>query len=131
MNGRVDIRKDIKRYQETLSCASSRVNYSVGENIYMLSSDINLNISSETVGYNNKILVSNGTFSLGKNSKINTLELVKISHKVVVKPTITPHKQTTSHNEEKLPWYFLWLGSSEYGTPFDKTKDKTQVRVIR
>ena len=32
----------------------------------MLSSDMNLNIRSGTVGYNNKILISNGTFSLGK-----------------------------------------------------------------
>ena len=44
---------------------------------------MNLNIKSGTVGYNNKILISNGTFSLGKNDKVNTLELAKISHKVV------------------------------------------------
>ena len=58
VNRRVDIRKDIKHYQETLSYASSKVDYSIGENIYMLPSDMNLNIKSGTVGYNNKILVS-------------------------------------------------------------------------
>ena len=31
VNRRVDIRKDIKRYQETLSYTSSKVDYSVGE----------------------------------------------------------------------------------------------------
>ena len=36
VNRRVDIQEDIKRYQETLSYASSKVDYSVGENIYML-----------------------------------------------------------------------------------------------
>ena len=45
---------------KTLSYASSKVDYSVGENIYMLPSDMNLNIRSGTVGYNNKILVSDG-----------------------------------------------------------------------
>ena len=37
MNRRVDIREDTKRYQETLSYASNKVDY-VGENIYMLPS---------------------------------------------------------------------------------------------
>ena len=32
----------------------------------MLPTDMNLNIKPGSVGYNNKILVSNGTFSLGK-----------------------------------------------------------------
>ena len=40
VNRRVDIREDIKRYQDTPSCASSKVNYSVGENLFMLPSKI-------------------------------------------------------------------------------------------
>ena len=51
VNCRVDIREDIKRYQDTLSYASSKVDYSIGENIYMLPSDMNLKIRSGTVGY--------------------------------------------------------------------------------
>ena len=39
----------------------------------MLPGDMNLNIRSGTVGYSNKILVSDGRFSLVKNSKVNTL----------------------------------------------------------
>ena len=39
VNQRVDIREDIKRYQDTLSYAFSKVDYSVGQNIYMLPSD--------------------------------------------------------------------------------------------
>ena len=71
INCRVNIQEDIKRYQDTLSYASSKVDYSVGENIYMLPSDINLKIRSGTVGYNTKILVSDEEFSLGKNDKVN------------------------------------------------------------
>ena len=44
VNQRVDSRKDIKRYQETLSYALSKVDYSVGESIYMIPSDMNLKI---------------------------------------------------------------------------------------
>ena len=71
VNRRVNIQEDIKHYQDTLSYASSKVNHSVGENIYMLPSDMNLNIKTGTVRYNNKILVSHGKFSLGKNDKVN------------------------------------------------------------
>ena len=60
VNRRVDIREDIKRYQDTLSYASSKVDYSVGENLYMLPSNMNLKIMTGTVRYNNKILVSDG-----------------------------------------------------------------------
>ena len=58
VNHRVDIREDIKRYQDALSYASSKVDYSVGENLFMLPSDLKLKIKTGTVGYNNKILVS-------------------------------------------------------------------------
>ena len=58
----------------------------MGENIYMLPSDMNLNIRSGTVGYNKKILVSIETLVWRiKNDKVNTSELVvstpKLSHK--------------------------------------------------
>ena len=36
VNHRVDIWKDIEGYQDTLSYASSKVDYSMGENIYMM-----------------------------------------------------------------------------------------------
>ena len=71
VNRRVDIREDIKRYQDTLSYASSKVDYSLGRGIYMLPSNMDLKIRSGTVGYNNKILVSDGKFSLGKNDEVN------------------------------------------------------------
>ena len=70
VNRRVDIREDIKRYQDTLSYASSKVDYSIGESIYMLPSNMTLKIRSGTVGYNNKILVSDGKFILGKMMRI-------------------------------------------------------------
>ena len=58
VNHRVNIQEDIKRYQDTLSYASSKVDYGVGQKIYMLPSNMELKIKTGTVGYNNKILVS-------------------------------------------------------------------------
>ena len=39
----------------------------------MFPSNMNLIIRSGTVGYNNKILVSDGKFILGKNEKVNLM----------------------------------------------------------
>ena len=40
----------------------------------MLPSNMSLKSKTGTVGYNNKILASDGNFSLGKNEKVNSLE---------------------------------------------------------
>ena len=119
VNRRVDIRKGIKRYQDTLSYALSKVDYSVGENIYMLPSDMTLKIRLGTVGYNNKILVSDEKFILGKNEKVNLTVNAMKSHKTnsrepttitaAQRLTHTPaisqknqKPQTITHNEEKI-----------------------------
>ena len=49
-----DVREDIKCYQDTLSYTLSKVDYSVGEHLYMLPSNMELKIKTGTVGYNNK-----------------------------------------------------------------------------
>ena len=83
VNRRVDISEDIKCYQNTLSYASNKVDYSVGENLFILPSDMELRIKTGTVGYNNKILVSDdGNFSLGKNDEVN--ETPKITHQSTI-----------------------------------------------
>ena len=91
VNLRVDIREDIKRYQDTLRYASSKVNYRVGQNVYMLPSDMNVKIKTNTVGYNNKILVSDGKFSLGKNDEVN-----------LTAPVMKSHAQTTTNSNDAL-----------------------------
>ena len=64
------------------------------------------------MGYNNKILVSDGTFSLGENDKVNTLELVKEvdkpkSHEAVVRPTIT-HKDSQKQTITQAGGFAIW-----------------------
>ena len=77
---RVDLQSDIKRFQNTLNYASSKVDYSVGEGLYMLPSDMNLRIKRGVVGYNNEILISTG-LTLGKNAGVN-LGLPKKEEKI-------------------------------------------------
>ena len=97
----MDIREDIKKYQDTLSYASSKVDYSVGERIYMLPSDINLKIKTGSVGYNNKILVSDGNFSLGKNENVNLTTPVMKSHKTNSLETPAMKSTQTVVNSER------------------------------
>ena len=54
---------------------------------------MNVKIRSGTVGYNNKILVSDGKFILGKNEKVNSIPVLK-SHKTdsLETPAIKNHK---------------------------------------
>ena len=66
VNRRANIQEDIKHYQDTLSYASSKVDYRMGENIYMLPSDMNLKIRSGTVEYNNKFSFLMENLVLGK-----------------------------------------------------------------
>ena len=122
VNRKVDIQEDVKRYQNTLSYASSKVDYSVGENLFMLPSDMELRIRSGTVGYNNKIFVSDGNFSLGKNYEVNSLETPAIkNHKTnsLETPAIKSHSNTTqglthaptiSHEDEKTALILFIVG---------------------
>ena len=70
VNRRVDIPEDIRRFQKTLQYARSKVNYVIGEFIYMLPSDMNLRIGN-VKNYSNKILISSPSFKIGTNLKIN------------------------------------------------------------
>ena len=117
VNHRVDIREDIKHYQDTPSYASSKFDYSVGQNIYMLPSDMNLKIRSGTVGYNNKLPVSDEKFSLGKNENVNLTVPVTKSTQTATNPNdaLLPHgshapnishkdqePKTITHNDETI-----------------------------
>ena len=121
VNRRMDIREDIKHYQHTLSYASSKIDYRMGQNIYMLPSNMNLKIGLGTVGYNNKILVSDEKFSLGKNEKVNSMEAPAVkSTQTATRPELhkrnsndvlahapnishkNPGPHTITHNDEKI-----------------------------
>ena len=120
VNRQVDIQEDVKRYQETLSYASSKVDYSVGESLFMLPSDMELRIKTGTVRYNYKILVSDGNFSLGKNDEVNSLETPAIKTNSLETPAIESHSNAAqglthapavSHEDEKAAFILFIVGS--------------------
>ena len=125
VNHRVNIQEDIKCYQDTLSYALSKVNYSIGESIYMLPSDLKLKIKTGTVRYNNKILVSNGNFILGKNEKVNSLETPAIkNHKTNSLETPT----TKSHKTDPLETHTM--KSTQTAVNSERTADLEQKTII-
>ena len=67
---RFDIREDKLRFQKVLQYARSKVDFVIGEKMYMIPSDMNLRIG-KIKNYNNKILESKSYFKLGINKKIN------------------------------------------------------------
>ena len=134
MNRRVNIQEDIKRYQDILSYASGKVDSSVGQNIYMLPSNMKLKIKTgTTVGYNNKILVSDGKFILGKNEKVNSLEPAAMkSHKTnpLETPTIKSHKTNsletpTSKSHKTNPLETPAMKSTQTAVNSERTAEKT------
>ena len=116
VNRRVNIPEDIRRFQKTLQYARSKVDYMIGEFIYMLPSDMNLRIRNVR-NYNNKILISSPSFKIGANVKINLdgekdkpdvkskeVEMVKsepdIKSKVKTKPDVKSNKE---HKQDVKP----------------------------
>ena len=106
VNRRVNIPEDIRRFQKTLQYARSKVDYAIGEFIYMLPSDMNLRIGNVR-NYNNKILISSPSFKIGTNLKINldvNSKEVKtepdVKPKAITKPDVEPNKE---HKQDVKP----------------------------
>ena len=114
VNRRVNIPEDIRRFQKTLQYARSKVDYAIGEFVYMIPSDMNLRIG-KVKNYNNKIMVSKPGFNLGTNLKINLdgddtkvakTDKLDVKHKPDIKPNkgdkpvIKPNKE---HKQDVKP----------------------------
>ena len=76
------------------------MDYTIGEFVYMIPSDMNLRIGNVR-NYNNKILISSPSFKIGTNVKINLddddtkvakTDKLDVKHKVKDKPDIKPNK---------------------------------------
>ena len=89
VNRRVNIPEDIRRFQKTLQYARSKVDYAIGEFVYMLPSDMNLRIGNIR-NYNNKILILSPSFNIGTNLKVNLddddTKVADVKHKPDIKP---------------------------------------------
>ena len=92
------VNNDIQRYQDILEHALSKLDFSVGIGIYMLASNLNVNIGKKK-GFNNKILISKAGMKIGPNKKVNKLTPPETSkegdvvHYVPLKWTNKPVKE--------------------------------------
>ena len=68
----------------------------------MLPSDMNLKIRSGTAGYNNKILVSDNGFSLGRDDTVNASVPKNSSHRAPIIPKHA-HKTSIIHAHKEVP----------------------------
>ena len=93
VNRRVNIPENVRRFQKTLQYARSKVDYAIGEFIYMLPSDMNLRIGNVR-NYNNKILISSPSFKIGTNLKINLNAKPKEVEMVKTEPDVKPKLKT-------------------------------------
>ena len=95
---------------------------------------MNLKIETGTVGHNNKILISDGNFSLGKNEKVNAPAMK--SHKYSKTNSLgLAHAPNIFHKNRnlwclttrrKLLWYWLWEVVLQYGICFDESQSSLQ-----
>ena len=108
------IADDIARYQGVLEHAMSKVDFSVGGGVYMLSSNMNLNIN-KTQGFNNNILISESSYKLGLNNKVNVIAKQKtaITPKQKTSKKLRPHEKISvqNHNDDKIALSFLMTGT--------------------
>ena len=102
VNRRVNIPGNIRIFQKTLQYARSKVDYVIGEFIYMLLSYMNLHIG-KVKNYNNKILISSPSFKIGTNLKINLDVKFKEVEMVKTKPDVKQRKEpdVKSNKEQK------------------------------
>ena len=107
---------DIERYQGVFEHALSKVDFLIGTSIYILPSDLSLNMG-ETKGYKNKILVTNTDTKIGSNKDTNKdhKKLPPPDDDVpkIVIPTVrlgNLKMLTEKHNDEKLVITLLIVG---------------------
>ena len=70
INSAVDLPDSIDRYQKTLQYARSKLNFVVGHGLYMLPSNMEVQIGTLN-GYNNLIQIATDDMPLGYNSEVN------------------------------------------------------------
>ena len=112
---------DTERCQGVLEHALTKVDFSLGIDIYMLPSNLNLSIG-KTKGYNNKVLVSNAVMKIGSNRDINKdhRKLTDVPNTVIPVVQHDPVETTVPHslkmliekyNDEKLVITLLIVGA--------------------
>ena len=75
INSEVDLPSSIDRYQRTLQYARSKVDFVIGHGLYMLPSDMEIEVGVVN-GYNNLIQIATDDMQLGFNASVNELDSI-------------------------------------------------------
>ena len=116
INKVVSLSDDIESYQSTLKYARSASNYSVGEGLYMLPSDMLLKPLNEVIeGYNDKIVVNTSGFELGKQHDREAIHKAEPSQHVKAKPsqqqaTLKRKLHTLNDHQDEVTSLILAVG---------------------
>ena len=123
INKTVSLQDDVSRYQDSLKYARSTLDYSVGENLYMLPSDMLLKPLNQVMeGYNDKIVINSSGHGLGKIVKPTPVILKKspqitaknIRHPQLIPKTTTMRKRVHTlddHEDEKTAIIFVGVAT--------------------
>ena len=112
INNQVSIVDDIKRFQNVLQHARSKVDFSIANEVYMIPSDLNIRLNKIDF-FNNKIIVSRPGFKIGINKHVNLTPIPLPNHVEERKPTThvkqhqqklkLPEQQHMKNDDGKLP----------------------------
>ena len=75
INSEVDLPSSIDRYQRTLQYARSKVDFVIGHGLYMLPSNMEIEVGVVN-GYNNLIQITTDDMQLGFNASVNEFETI-------------------------------------------------------
>ena len=97
INSEVDLPSSIDRYQRTLQYARSKVDFVVGHGLYMLPSNMEIEVGVVN-GYNNLIQIATDDMQLGFNASVNESESITSE----VSPSKPADQQSDPVNQPNL-----------------------------
>jgi len=109
INSVVDLPANIKRYQDSLRYAKSKVDYAVGTGLYMLPSNMRLQLGL-IKDYNNKIVIAGESIQMGINKDLNDYPSIihRVHHTAPIptpvdnQPPQEPIPSQDNHESEKV-----------------------------
>ena len=100
INSPIDLQGSINRYQDSLQYAGSSLNFVLGDNLYLIPSDMNLRIG-KYLGYNNNIQIAESV-GLGFNPDVNSEYVSMSTPQSATQSAPQGAPQSSISTEEKL-----------------------------
>ena len=123
INATIDLPSSIKKYEDVLRYARSKVDFAVGGGLYMLPSDLRLQMGT-IINYNNEILIAREDQNIGKHEEINnmpaSIQAPSLHHRTPSIPHTSETAAKNTHEAEKTALVFGLIGLGLLGIYFIK-----------